>query len=76
MCATGEWGQGAFSQDTVLCPGPHPVSGNPVQGGEAGSLLHPIVLRGNEGLSNQKVILRPFPERTSIKVPRRIVRRL
>lgn len=31
---------------------------------------------GNEKLSNQKAILRPFPSRTSIEVPKRIVRRL
>lgn len=68
LCATGEWGQGAFSQDTVLCPDAPPTPpGSPVPGGEAGSRPRPMALRGNESLSNQKLALRPFPERTSPK---------
>lgn len=72
LCATGEWGQGVSLPGHCALPRPPPVLGE--EG--VGSLPCPIVLRGNKILSNQKVILRPFPARTSIKVPRRIVRRL
>lgn len=70
---------------------PPQISGIPGLGGGAGTGCLPClgVLResggggsvdaqagGYESLSNQKAILRPFPARTSIEVPRRTVRRL
>lgn len=54
------------SAQAPACPG----------GGGCWLSAWPLVLRGNKILSNQKMILRPFSARTSIKVPRRIVRRL
>lgn len=73
MCATGGRGQGACLPGPCALPRLPPISGSPVLGRGADSLPCPTVLRGNQNLSNQ-VIFRPFPERTSIKVPRRNAR--
>lgn len=71
---------------------PRPNSGSPIQGGWGRGLapcLAPSAqivysgphwgrgqTRGNESLTTQKAVLRPFPTRTSISVPQRTVRKL